>query len=213
MINKVKSTVIGKKQRIIILLFVSSVLVFISIYILLTVNERYLYSNKVDQIAIVNNIVIEKQITPYKIGRPIRLIIPSIKVDAKIEETGLNNDYAMIPPKLPESIAWFKLGPKPGEVGSSVLAGHFGWKNGIHAVFDNLSKIKISDKIYVFDDLGNENVFQVKFLRRFGSEDRVEDVFISNDGVAHLNLVTCEGVWNKLLKSYSKRLVVFSEKI
>jgi hypothetical protein len=38
-------------------------------------------------------------------------------------------------------------------------------------------------------------------------------VFASNDGGAHLNLITCAGEWNKGKKSYSERLVVFADKV
>jgi len=34
----------------------------------------------------------------------------------------------------------------------------------------------------------------------------------SSDAKAHLNLITCEGVWDKVSKSYSKRLVVFTDR-
>jgi hypothetical protein len=37
-----------------------------------------------------------------------------------------------------------------------------------------------------------------------------EEVFSANDG-AHLNLVTCDGVWDGAKKSYSKRLVIFAD--
>jgi len=33
----------------------------------------------------------------------------------------------------------------------------------------------------------------------------------SNDGKAHLNLITCAGVWDEVEKSHSSRLVVFAD--
>lgn len=41
----------------------------------------------------------------------------------------------------------------------------------------------------------------------------VPEIFTSKDGKAHLNLITCGGVWNKLTKHYPDRLVIFTERV
>lgn len=143
---------------------------------------------------------------------PVRIKIPKINVDAYLEYVGLTPDGEMDIPKSPDSVAWFSLGARPGEIGSAVLSGHYGWKNGIRAVFDNLHKLKIGDKIYAEDEKGATIVFVVREVRKYGQKAYAADVFNSNDGKAHLNLVTCEGAWNKAEKSYSSRLVVFADK-
>jgi len=68
-------------------------------------------------------------------------MIPSINIDAAIEYVGLTSNGAMAVPKGPNDVGWFELGPRPGDIGSAVIAGHDGWKDGIPAVFDNLSKL------------------------------------------------------------------------
>ncbi len=143
---------------------------------------------------------------------PTRLIIPRIYVDADIGQVGLTSLGAMDIPKGPVETAWFNLGPRPGESGSSVISGHFGWKNGIPAVFDNLSKLKIGDKIYTTDKKGSTVLFVVHEIRSYDQNADASEVFGSSDGKAHLNLVTCQGTWNKDQKSYSNRLVVFADK-
>jgi sortase A len=144
---------------------------------------------------------------------PVRLIIPRIGTDAVIEYVGLTPERAMDVPKGPGSTAWFSPGPRPGEAGSAVIAGHFGWKDGIPAVFDNLHTLQKGDKIYVVDGAGNIVTFVVRELRAFGENENASDVFVSTDGGAHLNLVTCQGIWNKDRRSYSNRLVVFADKV
>ena len=145
-------------------------------------------------------------------GLPIHLKIPSINVDASIERLGLAPDGAMEVPKGPTDTAWFDLGARPGENGTAVIAGHFGWKDGISAVFDNLNAVQIGDTISVENDKGEITMFVVRELRSFDEKGNASEVFSSNDGKAHLNLITCEGVWNKDTKSYSGRLVVFADK-
>lgn len=146
------------------------------------------------------------------VGLPTQLKIPTIGVDALVEGVGVTINGEMDVPKGPTTTAWFNLGPRPGEEGSAAISGHFGWKNGIAAVFDNLHNLKAGDKIYVENDMGTSTVFVVREVHLYDQNADATNVFSSNDGKVHLNLITCEGVWNKEQKSYSNRLVVFADK-
>jgi LPXTG-site transpeptidase (sortase) family protein len=144
---------------------------------------------------------------------PVRLIIPAIKVDADIESLGLAPDGSMAVPKGPDDVAWFNQGPRPGENGTSVIAGHEGWKDNIPAVFDDLYKLKKGDTISVEDETGTTTVFVVRESQTFSENENAASVFSSSDGRAHLNLITCEGTWDEVSQSYSNRLVVFTDKV
>jgi len=145
-------------------------------------------------------------------GLPMRLKIPSINVDAAIEYVGLTPDGTMDVPKNPDNVAWFEFGPRPGENGSAVIAGHYGWKNKKASVFDNLYKLRKGDKLYIEDDKGMIISFVVRESRKYDQKADASDIFSSNDEKPHLNLITCEGVWDKVSKSYSQRLVIFTDK-
>ncbi|MDO8593243.1 MAG: class F sortase [bacterium] len=146
-------------------------------------------------------------------NQPIRLKIPKINVDAAVEYVGLTSQGAMDVPKGPSDVAWFKLGAHPGDNGSAVIAGHYGrWKNGKGSVFDNLNKLRQGDKLYIEDEKGIIISFVVRESRRYDPKADASDVFNSNDGGSHLNLIACDGVWDKAAKSYSKRLIVFADK-
>jgi len=142
---------------------------------------------------------------------PVRLKIPKINVDSAIEYVGLTDQGAMDVPSGPVDVAWFNLGPRPGESGSAVISGHYGWKNNIPAVFDNLYKLSMGDRVYVEYEKGIMTTFVVRELKSYDQNENAVDVFTSDDGIPHLNLVTCEGVWDKIKKSYSNRLVVFTD--
>ena len=146
-------------------------------------------------------------------GLPVRLKIPGINVDSVIESVGLTPEGAMGVPKDPNNAAWYNLGPHPGDNGSAVMSGHVNWYYGAKGVFEKLSKLKPGDKIEVLDDKGAVISFVVRESRSFDAAADANDVFFSKDGKAHLNLITCEGVWNKLAKQYSKRLVVFADRV
>jgi len=140
---------------------------------------------------------------------PVRLKIPRINVDATIEYVGLTPKGTMEVPNNTANVGWFHLGPRPGEKGSAVIAGHFDKENGEPGVFANLYKLKKGDKLFVEDNKGMSVVFIVQGIRNYESE-YADEVFTRNDK-AYLNLITCDGIWNEATASYSKRLVVFAD--
>jgi len=146
------------------------------------------------------------------LGRPARLVIPGINLDSSIEAVGLTPQGAMGVPKGITTTAWYSQGPRPGETGSSVIDGHYGWKKGVAAVFNNINKLRKGDQLYVQDDQGTTIAFVVREIRSFDPQANASEVFTSSDGKAHLNLITCEGTWDNALKSYPQRLVVFTDK-
>src|SRR3989344_9500143 len=79
-------------------------------------------------------------------GLPVRLKIPIIGVDSAIEDALITPDGRMDVPQGSVNVAWFSLGPHPGEVGSAVIGGHFGIRSGVPFVFYNLDKLKVGDK-------------------------------------------------------------------
>ncbi|MEK7651754.1 MAG: class F sortase [Patescibacteria group bacterium] len=100
----------------------------------------------------------------------------------------------------------------PGEKGSAVIDGHVNWKDGTKAVFSELHSLKPGDKIVVEDIHGTLTTFIVRESRTYASNAETKDIFTSTDGKAHLNLITCKGIWDKSSEEYSQRLVVFSDK-
>lgn len=146
--------------------------------------------------------------TKVVISLPLKLIIPAINVSANIESVGINSQGEMDTPKDTTNVGWFNLGPLPGATGSAVMAGHFNDKNNNLAIFANLDKLKIGDTIIVENNNSEKNIFTVFKVKVYDSII-APDVFDKSDGV-YLNLVTCDGVWNKSKQSYSQRLVVFA---
>ena len=140
---------------------------------------------------------------------PKRLIIPSIGIDAAVEYVGIGTNGAMGDPVNPNDVAWYSGGKRPGETGSAVMAGHFGtWENGQGSVFDNLNKLKTTDKISVIDDRGVTTGFVVSEIRSLPARADATGIFRSDNSLSYLNLITCQGNWNPATQSYPDRLVV-----
>lgn len=144
---------------------------------------------------------------------PVRLKIPAIGVDATVEDIGLTKLGTMGVPAGPDNVGWFDLGPRPGVLGNAVIDGHFGfWKNGQATVFNKINKLRSGDQILIEDVKGAITTFVVREVRTYAQNADASSVFNSSDGKAHLNLITCEGIWNAAKQSFPDRLVVFADK-
>jgi len=181
------------------------------VFLLLVVFHVEFQGNSTPQTIHTNTTVIKNSEPVVEL--PSRLQIPVINVDVAIAYAGLTSDGAMDIKKNPEEVAWYDLGPRPGEIGNAVIAGHYGWTaTGEAAVFNNLHKLNKGDEISVIDDKGVNTTFVVRESRKYDPDADASSVFKSNDGKAHLNLITCDGVWENSKNTYSNRLVVFTDK-
>lgn len=146
------------------------------------------------------------------VGAPARIRISRIALDVAVEEVALTEQGSMDVPKDPMHAGWYALGPRPGAAGSAVVAGHVDWFDGATAAFADLRDVRPGDAIVVQDDAGAEVSFIVREIRAFDAAADARDVFVSADGGAHLNLITCDGPWDAEAGQYAERLVVFADK-
>ena len=145
-------------------------------------------------------------------ARPVALSIPSIDVAAPVASVGIFGKAMAVPANSTE-VGWYEFGVRPGMVGSAVLAGHVNWYGGKDAVFTKLHDIEIGDRIQVTDSLGMTHTFVVREKKQYPINADTSEVFLSNDGLAHLNLITCDGPWSALMGTHERRLVVFADKL
>lgn len=146
-------------------------------------------------------------------GFPVYLTIPSIAIHAPMQYVTIEDDGNMTAPNGPESVGWFDRGARPGDTGTAVLAGHSGYAGDVQGVFDELDQIRVGEKIKISDDQGVTMTFIVRAIKTFHPDDDASEVFTSSDNKSHLNLITCDGDWDNILQTHTKRLVVFTERI
>ena len=175
----------------------------------------YLYEPvKVNPIVIPATVATAKTdvvVPPTIFKAPVKLKVMSINVDAAIKPVGVTPAGNMDIDENPKELAWYEFGPKPGEKGSAVIAGHYGWKDGIPSVFNDLNKLAKGDKLSTYDEDGREITFVVTKSELYTPNQDATNVFKSKDGKAHLNLITCQGSWNNSARTYTERLVVFTD--
>lgn len=141
---------------------------------------------------------------------PVVLEIPDIDVKAEVEKVGLLANGQMGVPAGSENVAWYEPGPKPGELGNAVIAGHV--DDLVNpAVFYDLNKLSIGDKINVTDQNGKQLTFVVRKKAVYPREDAPLDEIFGFTYRSMLNLITCEGKYNPKTTERAERLVVFTE--
>ncbi|MFW5704004.1 MAG: class F sortase [Patescibacteria group bacterium] len=146
------------------------------------------------------------------IGQPTYIQIPSIGVDAYVEETGYNAEgTTMDVPQDPVNTAWFNAGPVPGYRGNAVIAGHYDNALGQPAAFWYLNQVQIGDDVIIYDNLGQRLRFVVTDVQTYHiSNVPLQEIFGSTNS-KQLNLITCGGYWDIGANTYSDRTVVYSE--
>jgi sortase A len=137
---------------------------------------------------------------------PVRLVIPRIAVDARIEPRGLDPNRNLDVPADYRDVAWYNLGPAPGQPGNAILNGHVNWWTGA-AVFTRLSELRNGDRIKVVRGDGSTLTFKVTKTTVVLATARVAPLFASSP-TAGLTLITCSGEWDTELGSDTHRLLV-----
>ena len=147
-------------------------------------------------------------------GQPVRLKIPSIGVDAPVEQVGKTPDGAMDVPKDFYDTAWYQLGPRPGETGNAVIDGHVDSTMG-KAIFYDLRKLIHGEQIVVVGDDGVERHFVVSDTGTYATQDVPLDRIFGSATGAHLNLITCDSTttFNQTTHSYDGNFVVYADAV
>jgi LPXTG-site transpeptidase (sortase) family protein len=143
---------------------------------------------------------------------PGRLIIPSIGVNAPVEQVGVDSTGAMGVPTQSGNTAWYKLGPSPGDAGDAVIDGHLDWYDTPRAVFFSLKDMRVGDDIQVQRIDGVVHHFRVTDVQSVAYNATVPGLF-ANAGPPRLSLITCGGKWDTRLGQYLQRVIVDSSMV
>lgn len=110
-------------------------------------------------------------------------------------------------PKRWENVAWYKPGYEPGVPGNAVIAGHLDSDTG-PAVFWNLKSLTPGDVVSIVNDRGETVRFAVKTSEVYFADDAPLLRIFGPSDTARLNLITCDGAFDKEARKYDRRLVV-----
>jgi hypothetical protein len=140
---------------------------------------------------------------------PVRIEIPGIGVKAPIIRLGLNPDKTLEVPKDFGDTGWWSGGPRPGEPGPAVIAGHVDSYTG-PAVFYRLSELRPQDTVIVVRRDGTRGRFSVVGSARYPKSDfPTQRVYGATSGPT-LRLITCGGAFDRSTGHYVDNTVVFA---
>jgi len=139
---------------------------------------------------------------------PSRLRIPSISIDAPVASVGLLSDGSMAVPDNLWVSAWLSSGARPGQAGSTVIAGHRGISTP--GLFGHLENVRQGDVIRVSDAGGGELAYQVTRVASLDLTTATQMQVFGPTTQQQLVLITCFGQYLPGTRTYDHRLVVFS---
>ena len=144
---------------------------------------------------------------------PNRLVIDKIGLDTLVVSVGQTRNGNMQVPDSLRKVGWYKYGPKPGEKGNAVIAGHEVNAFNMGAVFDKLDLLKEGDIIKVVSENNDELRFVVTKTAVYKYDEAPLNEIFGPASESNLNLITCQGSFLADLSTKDQRLVVFSTRI
>ena len=142
-------------------------------------------------------------------SRPVRIEISSIGVDAPIIGLGLNPDRTLEVPTDYGDAGWWTGGPRPGERGPAVIAGHVDSRTG-PAVFFRIGELQPGAKIVVVGRDGTRARFSVLGSERYPKARFPTARVYGGTRAATLRLITCSGDFDHATGHYLDNTVVYA---
>lgn len=140
---------------------------------------------------------------------PRRLRIPALGVDAAVRPVGVQPDGAMVIPKSPDSVGWYRYGSAPADpVGHTVIAGHVATIEDGPGALAPLSRAEPGMRVDVVDSAGTLHRYEVTGRERISKKALPVDEIFARDGRPVLVLITCGGEYIPELGSHRDNVVV-----
>lgn len=140
---------------------------------------------------------------------PLELLVPSLGIVTNIGQLGLQANHQVQVPTSVHTVGWFRLGPTPGEVGSSVILGHVDSYRG-PGIFFELKSLTVGALIEVRLTDGITTQFRVTSVVQYAKTSFPDTLVYGSRSNRWLNLVTCGGTFDHATGSYESNIVVFS---
>jgi LPXTG-site transpeptidase (sortase) family protein len=149
---------------------------------------------------------IEEAYQPFD---PTHIVIPSIGVDAVIENTPIIDGVMGVPQDV-WAVGWYNQLAKPGDGGNVVMAAHVDWYGVGPVVFANLASITEGAMVYVTNPDGTGATYRVTSIRSVPWDYPAQEI-IDPTGVGSITLITCTGTFTGT--QYDQRLIVRGDRI
>jgi len=143
----------------------------------------------------------------------VRLIIPSLEIDAPIVTLGVDADGTMQSPDNPTDVAWYTFSGRPGEGSNIVMAGHLDYVNYGPAVFYRLKEAQAGDEVRLALVDGTTAPYRVLDVTFYDEATAPVDEIVGPTEKEIVTLITCAGSFDPNVREYDKRVVLRAERI
>jgi LPXTG-site transpeptidase (sortase) family protein len=147
-----------------------------------------------------------------QVAEPVSLVIPAIGVSTSLVHLGLTSKGALQVPKTTAVAGWYTGSPRPGAIGSAVIAGHIDSYLG-PGVFYRLSQLQRGDRVYVRRSDGTLAVFKVTGVQMYPKDDFPTVSVYGATPTPELRLITCGGTFDYSTGSYLSNTVVYATEV
>jgi len=146
------------------------------------------------------------------VTRPVSLSIPVIDVHTRLIRLGLTARGTLQVPASTAVAGWYTGSPRPGQVGSAIIAGHIDSYRG-PGVFFRLRLLRPGDRVYIRHADGTLAVFRV-YAEHTYAKDRFPTAQVYGPSPSpELRLITCGGTFDPAIGSYLNNVVVYATEI
>ncbi len=146
---------------------------------------------------------------PRPVARPVSLSIPLIGVHTRLITLGLTRDGSLQVPPTTSVAGWFAGGPRPGAIGSAVIAGHIDSYRG-PGVFFRLDELRPGNRVYVRRSDRTMVVFRVTAVHRYLKDHFPTQAVYGGTPDPELRLITCGGAFDSATGHYLSNIVVYA---
>jgi sortase family protein len=143
---------------------------------------------------------------------PVSLRIPVIGVRTRLIRLGFTRQGTLQVPNSPSVAGWYTRSPRPGEIGSSIIAGHIDSYRG-PGVFYRLRDLHPGNRIYVRQADGRLAVFRVTGVHQYPKAHFPTAAVFGPAPDAELRLITCGGTFDYATRNYLSNVVVYSTEV
>lgn len=147
-----------------------------------------------------------------QVAEPVSLVIPSIGVSSSLVHLGLTSGGALQVPPSTSVAGWYAGSPRPGSIGSAVIAGHIDSVHG-PGIFFRLSQLRRGDRVYVRRADGTLAIFAVTQVQMYAKDDFPTTAVYGAVPDPELRLITCGGTFDYSTRSYLSNTVVYAKEV
>jgi sortase (surface protein transpeptidase) len=147
-----------------------------------------------------------------RVARPSYLTIPAAGVHTRLITLGLTADGSLQVPTSTAVAGWYTGSPRPGQIGSAIIAGHIDSFQG-PGVFFRLRLLRPGDRVYIRHVDGTLVVFRVYAEDMYAKDRFPTERVYGPVPDPELRLITCGGVFDPATGSYLSNVVVYAAQI